>query len=77
MTPRLRVKGKDLVSALERAGFEVTRTKGSHHFLRHPDGRATTVPVHAGETIGPGLLSKILRDTKLSRDELEVLLKRK
>ncbi|MFV2072649.1 MAG: type II toxin-antitoxin system HicA family toxin [Thermoanaerobaculales bacterium] len=44
MTPRLRVKGKDLVSALHRAGFEVTRTKGSHHFLRHSDGRTTTVP---------------------------------
>jgi hypothetical protein len=25
--------------------------------LRHADGRVTTVPVHAGETIGPGLLS--------------------
>ena len=75
MTPRLRVKGNDLLSALERAGFEVTRTKGSHGFLRHPDGRVTTVPVHAGETIGPGLLSKILRDTKISRDELENYLK--
>lgn len=75
MTPRLRVKGKDLLSALERAGFEATRTKGSHHFLRHPDGRATTIPVHAGETIGPGLLSKILRDTKISQDEIEKYLK--
>jgi len=74
MTPRLRVKGKDLIAALERAGFEITRTRGSHHFLRHPDGRVTTVPVHAGETIGPGLLSKILRDTKLTRGELEKLL---
>ncbi len=76
MTPRLRVKGKDLVSALKRAGFEVTRIKGSHHFLRHSDGRATTIPGHTGETIGPGLLSKILRDTKISRDDLETLLKR-
>ena len=76
MTPRLRIKGKDLLSALKRAGFEVTRTKGSHHFLRHSDGRATTVPVHAGDTIGPGLPSKILRDTKLSRDDLEALLKK-
>ena len=75
MTPRLRVKGKDLLSALDRAGFEVTRTKGSHRFLRHPDGRATTVPMHGGEIIGPGLLSKILRDTKLSRDDLEKYLK--
>jgi len=35
---------------------------GSHHFLRHPDGPTTVVPVHAGETIGPGLLFQILRD---------------
>ncbi len=39
-----------------------------------PDGRATVVPVHAGETLGPGLISKILRDTDLSREELQRLL---
>jgi predicted RNA binding protein YcfA (HicA-like mRNA interferase family) len=75
MTPRLRVTGKDVISALQRAGFEVTRTRGSHHFLQHSDGRVTAVPVHAGENIGPGLMSKILRDTKLSRAEFEQLLK--
>jgi predicted RNA binding protein YcfA (HicA-like mRNA interferase family) len=74
MTPRLRVTGKEVISALRRAGFEVTRTRGSHRFLRHPDGRVTTVPVHAGENIGPGLMSKVLRDTKLSRAEFEELL---
>jgi predicted RNA binding protein YcfA (HicA-like mRNA interferase family) len=70
MTLRIRVTGKDLISALGKIGFEVSRIRGSHHFLRHPDGRATSVPVHAGETIGPGLLSKILRDTRTSREEL-------
>jgi predicted RNA binding protein YcfA (HicA-like mRNA interferase family) len=35
----------------------------------------TTVPVHAGENLGPGLLSKILRNTELSREEFEQLLK--
>jgi predicted RNA binding protein YcfA (HicA-like mRNA interferase family) len=74
MTPRLRVTGKEVISALRRAWFEVTRTRGSHRFLRHPDGRVTTVPVHAGENIGPGLMSKVLRDTKLSRAEFEELL---
>ncbi len=54
--------GKEVVEALGRAGFSVIRTRSSHHFLRHPDGRTTVVPVHAGETIGPGLMSKILRD---------------
>jgi predicted RNA binding protein YcfA (HicA-like mRNA interferase family) len=65
------VKGKDLLAALRRAGFSVIRTKGSHHFLRHQDGRSTVVPVHAGETIGAGLMASILRDVKLTRDELQ------
>jgi predicted RNA binding protein YcfA (HicA-like mRNA interferase family) len=62
------------MSALRKAGFEVARVKGSHHFLRHSDGRGTVVPVHAGETIGPGLLSAILRDCELERDEFIALL---
>ena len=74
MTSYPAVKGKDLVAALGRAGFVVARIKGSHHFLRHADGRVTVVPVHSGETIGPGLLSRILRDTKLDRNALQKLL---
>jgi predicted RNA binding protein YcfA (HicA-like mRNA interferase family) len=65
-----RVTGSDLVRALEKAGFCVLRVRGSHHFLRHKDGRSTVVPVHAGETIGPGLLQKILRDCQLTAAEL-------
>ncbi len=61
--------GKEIIAALKRAGFEVLRIKGSHHFLHHSDGRATVVPVHAGETVGPGLLAKILRDCELTREE--------
>jgi predicted RNA binding protein YcfA (HicA-like mRNA interferase family) len=67
-------KGKELVRALERAGLTVDRSRGSHLFLRHPDGRTTTVPIHSGETIGPGLLRAILRDVELSVDELADLL---
>ena len=59
MTSFPAVKAKDLISALRGAGFVVVRTKGSHHFIRHSDGRATVVPVHAGETLGPGLLASI------------------
>jgi predicted RNA binding protein YcfA (HicA-like mRNA interferase family) len=70
MTALPSVTGKELVAALGKIGFGIVRTKGSHFFLRHQDGRTTVVPVHAGETIGPGLLSKILRDCELSRDEL-------
>jgi len=55
-------------------GFESLRVKGSHHFLRHPDGRTTVMPIHAGETIGPGLLNSILRQVKITRDDLLRLL---
>jgi len=33
------VPGIKVVKAVERAGFEVTRISGSHHVMRHPDGR--------------------------------------
>lgn len=66
--------GKALIMALRKTGFQVQRVKGSHHFLRHPDGRTTVVPVHAWEALGPGLLAKVLRDVELTRDELENLL---
>lgn len=69
-----RPTGKQLITALKKAGFEVIRIKGSHHFLRHTDGRSTVVPVHAGETVGPGLLSQILRDCDLNQEQLVGLL---
>jgi len=69
-----RVTGKQLIVALNKEGFEVIRIKGSHHFLRHLDGRTTVVPVHSGEIIGPGLFSQILRDCDLSRVQMIGLL---
>src|SRR3979409_1948295 len=40
MSRLLRISGKKLVAALAKAGFATVRTKGSHFYLRHPDGRA-------------------------------------
>ena len=74
MPRRKRITGKELIRALKKAGFVVIRTQGSHHRLRHADGRVTTVPVHAGETVGPGLLGQILRDCDLTYEQLEALL---
>jgi predicted RNA binding protein YcfA (HicA-like mRNA interferase family) len=68
-TPRL--SGSELLAALAKAGFAVIRIKGSHHFLLHQDGRKTVIPVHSGETIGPGLLHKILRDIQLTTEDLD------
>lgn len=62
---------KQLIKGLRKFGFELIRIKGSHHFMRHPDGRCTVVPVHRGETIGQGLLAQILRDCEITRKELQ------
>ncbi len=62
--------GKQLISLLKKKGFLSIRQKGSHVFMQHPDGRATVVPVHSGETIGSGLLSKILKDVELTKEDL-------
>jgi predicted RNA binding protein YcfA (HicA-like mRNA interferase family) len=70
MTKLPRISGKDLLKALKKFGFEVKRIKGSHHFLEHHDGRATVVPVHSNEIIGPGLMSKILKACEITREEL-------
>jgi predicted RNA binding protein YcfA (HicA-like mRNA interferase family) len=70
MTRLPRARGREIVRALERLGFVAVRTRGSHVFLKHSDGRVTTVPVHASETIGSGLLRSILRDVELSVEEL-------
>jgi len=69
-----RLTGRQLISALRKASFQVIRVKGSHYFLSHPDGRRTVVPVHRGETIGPGLMSKILRDCDITPQDLVELL---
>lgn len=74
MTTLPSLTGKALIAALVKAGFNIARVKGSHHFLQRADGRTTVVAVHSGETIGPGLLAKILRDCELNREELHKLL---
>jgi predicted RNA binding protein YcfA (HicA-like mRNA interferase family) len=63
-----------MIKALTKAGFEVIRIKGSHHFAQHPDGRRTVVPVHGQETIGKGLFSQILRDCEINIDDFLKLL---
>ena len=63
-----------VLKILEALGFEKIRQKGSHIFLRHPDGRATVVPVHKGADIGRGLLLQIVKDAKLTKEDFLALL---
>jgi len=56
------ISGKNFIKFLEYLGFTIIRINGSHHRLKHPDGRVTTVPVHKNEDIPKGLIRKIIRE---------------
>lgn len=68
------VPGAKVVKALKSAGFTVTRIKGSHHFMRHPDGRAVSVPVHSGGDVPKGTMRDILSTVGMTPDEFRALL---
>jgi predicted RNA binding protein YcfA (HicA-like mRNA interferase family) len=72
MSERLpRVTARDVIRVLERRGFALARSSGSHHIYKNAAGRRATVPVHVGKTLHPKVLQSILRDADISVDELK------
>jgi predicted RNA binding protein YcfA (HicA-like mRNA interferase family) len=58
---------------LEKAGFEVVGTRGSHCKLRRVSPpRIVIVPLY--DEVRPGTLASILRQAGMTADELRVLL---
>ena len=64
------LKTRQVIALLEALGLTEVRQRGSHKQFRHPDGRSTTVPFHAGRDISPTLLRKIAADIHITVDEL-------
>jgi predicted RNA binding protein YcfA (HicA-like mRNA interferase family) len=64
------LKPRQVIAILNALGFVEVRQRGSHKQFRHTDGRATTVPFHAGRDISPILLRQIAKDIGLTVDEL-------
>ena len=66
------MSGKKLVAKLEKIGFELVRVRGSHHRMKHQDGRMTTIPVHGNKDLPKGLMRKIIQeDLKMSIDDFQ------
>jgi predicted RNA binding protein YcfA (HicA-like mRNA interferase family) len=63
------LKPREIVALLEILGFKEVRQRGSHKQFRHPDGRCTTVPFHAGRDVSPILLRQIAKDIGLTAEE--------
>jgi predicted RNA binding protein YcfA (HicA-like mRNA interferase family) len=65
------VSGEQLISALQKLGYVAVRQRGSHVRLRHatdPQRQAITIPLH--DEIALGTLRRILRDAKVSAEQL-------
>ena len=57
--------GEEVCRLLEQHGWQLKRIKGSHHIYGKPGERVIiTVPVHANQSLKPGLLRAILKFAK-------------
>ncbi|MCC6586926.1 MAG: type II toxin-antitoxin system HicA family toxin [Bryobacterales bacterium] len=54
-------RADDFRRVARKLGFSKSRQSGSHERWLHPDGRATTIPIHGGQEIGPPLFHRIVR----------------
>jgi predicted RNA binding protein YcfA (HicA-like mRNA interferase family) len=70
----IRLSGKEIVRALSKDGWDLVRVSGSHHIMRHPDGRQASVPVHGSRPLPAGTLGSICRDIGLTPSQLRDLL---
>ncbi len=60
------MKVRELIKMLEKQGWVLTRTKGSHRQYRHSEKRGTvTVAGKPGTDIPPGTLTSILKQAGL------------
>ena len=55
----------DLVRELRRAGWQLSRAKGSHHVFTHPARGGIVVVPHPKKDLGPGLVRAIRQQAGL------------
>lgn len=67
-TPRL--SAREIIRILERRGFALARSSGSHHIYKDATGKRVTVSVHGQDILHPKTLQSILRDMDLSVQDL-------
>ena len=62
---------RELISALDRDGFVLRRTTGSHRVYRNQDGRRVVVSMHApGDTFPAKTMSSIIEGRRWSDEDL-------
>ena len=70
------LKAREVLRALQKAGFIENRISGSHYLLVHSNdpARAVTVPYHGARDLKPGTLRSIIRQAGFTIDEFRAFL---
>jgi len=63
-------KAKRVLAALERIGWKIKRTSGSHRTLSRPGWPDVVFAFHDGEEIGPRMLARLAKVTGLLPEDL-------
>ena len=63
------LKPKEVIAILEKAGFYIDHTTGSHYIMRHPE-RTGRIPVaYHAKDIKRGVLHSIIKRSGLSQEQ--------
>ena len=74
--PRLpRVTAGEAIRAVQKVGFTLSRSSGSHMIYHDPQGQRVTVPFHGPKILHPKVLKNIIDDAGLTIPEFIALLK--
>jgi predicted RNA binding protein YcfA (HicA-like mRNA interferase family) len=66
-----RLTAREIMRVLQRRGFSISRSSGSHQIFKDAAGRRVTLPVHTGKIIHPKVLQSILHDMDMTAEELK------
>ncbi|OPY50354.1 MAG: YcfA-like protein [Methanosaeta sp. PtaU1.Bin060] len=72
--PFMPARASDLQKVAGKLGFRMVRQKGSHARWKHPDGRATTIPIHGDSEIGSWLFHEILKQLGITEEDFHKIL---
>ncbi len=66
------MKVRDVIKLIERDGWYLVVTKGSHRQFKHSDkpGRVT-IAGHPGDDLAPGTLNSVLKQAQLAKPKSE------
>jgi predicted RNA binding protein YcfA (HicA-like mRNA interferase family) len=70
MPKLINISGKELLNKLLKKGFFLKRQESSHFFIKHQDGRKTSIPIHKNKDLPKGTLKAILKDIGFTNEDL-------